>query len=100
MRKILSFNNDWRFIKTSSDSSALLTADSEAVTLPHTWNAADGQDGGNDYYRGTCRYIKEFAAPDMLPGERLYLEFPAAAMKILPGLAGGRSHKRRKNMPP
>ena len=48
MRKILSFNNDWRFIKTSSDSSALLTADSEAVTLPHTWNAADGQDGGND----------------------------------------------------
>lgn len=80
MRKILSFNNDWRFIKTSSDSSALLTADSEAVTLPHTWNAADGQDGGNDYYRGTCRYIKEFAAPDMLPGERLYLEFPAAAM--------------------
>lgn len=23
------------------------------VNLPHTWNAIDGQDGGNDYYRGT-----------------------------------------------
>lgn len=28
----------------------------EPVTLPHTWNAIDGQDGGNDYYRGTCCY--------------------------------------------
>ena len=26
------------------------------VTIPHTWNAFDGQDGGDDYYRGvgTC----------------------------------------------
>lgn len=23
----------------------------EPVTLPHTWNAEDGQDGGNDYYQ-------------------------------------------------
>ena len=22
------------------------------VALPHTWNALDGQDGGNDYWRG------------------------------------------------
>ena len=33
------------------------------MTLPHTWNAADGTDGGNDYFRGTCTYTKEFAAP-------------------------------------
>lgn len=25
-------------------------------TLPHTWNALDGQDGGADYWRGHCRY--------------------------------------------
>ena len=24
----------------------------EAVSLPHTWNAQDGQDGGADYWRG------------------------------------------------
>jgi len=22
------------------------------VTLPHTWNAMDGQDGGGDFWRG------------------------------------------------
>src|ERR1700750_2935591 len=24
-----------------------------AVSVPHTWNAQDGQDGGGNYYRGT-----------------------------------------------
>lgn len=23
----------------------------QTVTLPHTWNNLDGQDGGNDYWR-------------------------------------------------
>ena len=46
------------------------------VTLPHTWNAVDGQDGGNDYWRGTCTYRTEFAAPDFDPEtERVWLEF-------------------------
>ena len=30
------------------------------VNLPHTWNAIDGQDGGNDYWRGTAYYAKAF----------------------------------------
>ena len=34
-----------------------------AVDLPHTWNNIDGQDGGNDYWRGTCIYKTRFAAP-------------------------------------
>ena len=33
------------------------------MDLPHTWNARDGQDGGNDYWRGTCIYRTHFAAP-------------------------------------
>lgn len=46
------------------------------VDLPHTWNALDGQDGGNDYYRGTCRYRTAFAAPQFDRAEqRVYLEF-------------------------
>ena len=45
------------------------------VNLPHTWNNLDGQDGGNDYYRGTCRYEKTFSAPDFSPEETVYLEF-------------------------
>ena len=27
-----------------------------AVALPHTWNNLDGQDGGNDYWRGIGTY--------------------------------------------
>lgn len=26
------------------------------ITLPHTWNALDGQDGGGDYARGCATY--------------------------------------------
>ena len=45
------------------------------VDLPHTWNALDGQDGGNDYYRGTCVYEKTIAKPEFTSGERVYLQF-------------------------
>lgn len=48
---------DWRFTFANGDNSWASPAhdDSgwEKVTLPHTWNAFDGQDGGGDYRRGT-----------------------------------------------
>ena len=48
----------------------------EMVDLPHTWNAKDGQDGGNDYWRGTCTYKKTFASPAFDPAtQAVYLEF-------------------------
>ena len=47
MSKAILLNQNWIFSKEGHD---------EPVTLPHTWNAIDGQDGGNDYYRGTCCY--------------------------------------------
>ena len=46
------------------------------VTLPHTWNALDGQDGGNDYWRGTGTY--EIQLPDPTPGKRQYIEIRGA----------------------
>ena len=48
MRNITKLMNGWYF--TGRDSVRT------AVDLPHTWNAKDGQDGGDDYYRGTCVY--------------------------------------------
>ena len=38
MRKVVCINNDWTFTKQGVQ---------ELVSLPHTWNATDGQDGGN-----------------------------------------------------
>ena len=46
------------------------------VALPHTWNAQDGQDGGNDYWRGVGTY--EIALPDPTDGKRQYIEFKGA----------------------
>ncbi len=46
------------------------------VDLPHTWNSIDGQDGGNDYYRGTCSYRTTFPTPEFdREAQRVYLEF-------------------------
>lgn len=67
MRTKYHFNDGWSFEKPGEEVIP--------VALPHTWNAADGQDGGNDYYRGTCCYNKIFTRPDMKEGEQVYLEF-------------------------
>ena len=60
MRKV--WNDGWQFSKTAGGSEAEQAGNAqlswEAVELPHTWNGTDGQDGGNDYYRGVCRYRK------------------------------------------
>ena len=46
------------------------------VALPHTWNAKDGQDGGNDYWRGVGTY--EIDLPDPTDGKRQYIEIKGA----------------------
>ena len=56
MRTIVNLNKGWQFYKKADLSAVLADGKGEAVDLPHTWNAVDGQDGGNDYYRGTCSY--------------------------------------------
>lgn len=65
MRNIKNINENWVFVKGNEKST---------VNLPHTWNGIDGQDGGNDYYRGKCTYIKEIAKADMPQGEEIYLQ--------------------------
>lgn len=79
MRNIYNFCSDWRFAKTAELPSSL-PSQWEQVTLPHTWNAVDGQDGGNDYWRGTATYCKAFAKPELEPNGRAVLEFLGAAM--------------------
>ena len=75
MRKVEIWNDSWRFVKQAAGFREAACLPGEEICLPHTWNAKDGQDGGNDYYRGTCYYVKEFTAPSLEPGEKAYLEF-------------------------
>ena len=72
---------NWMFY--SHDGSAV------KLNLPHTWNEKDGQDGGNDYWRGTCKYTKTLSKPKFNKEKELvYLQFHgvnASAKVILNG---------------
>ena len=50
----------------------------ETVNLPHTWNATDGQDGNNDYFRGSCCYAKQIVKAELPAADRYYLELRGA----------------------
>ena len=45
MRNILNINQDWIFVKDMNEAPAALPESGEHISLPHTWNAKDGQDG-------------------------------------------------------
>ena len=77
MRNILNINKEWIFVKGLNSVPAALP-EGEAVSLPHTWNAVDGQDGGNDYFRGTCCYAMCFRKADLPENEKYYLEINGA----------------------
>ena len=79
MSKKIVLNTGWTFTKEGH---------SEPVTLPHTWNAVDGQDGGNDYYRGTCTYTTQLPKMELPEGGRAVLQFDGAAMTAVVSLNG------------
>ena len=76
MRKIININNNWHFYKNVSDIHS--TAVYEKINLPHTWNAKDGQDGGNDYFRGTCLYKRVLKLEELPKKQKYYLEINGA----------------------
>ena len=78
MRNIININNGWFFLKATSETPKVVAADAEVVNLPHTWNALDGQDGGNDYFRGSCCYVKTIQKNELPAGDQIYLEINGA----------------------
>ena len=76
MRKIINFNDGWTFYKGTADVNAL--DGGELISLPHSWNAVDGQDGGNDYFRGSCIYTKTLSKSEVPEGMETYLEIQGA----------------------
>ncbi len=78
MREIYSLNEKWAFSGEAADVPEQMPGTWRQVTLPHTWNDIDGQDGGNDYHRGVCYYARELARSDLPEAERYYLEICGA----------------------
>ena len=76
MREIIKINDNWHFWKDVSDVN--MQDGGENISLPHTWNAIDGQDGGNDYFRGTCLYKKHLNFEELPKSDKYYLEINGA----------------------
>lgn len=71
----------WRFNKGDAPGAQNVNFDDSgwpAVTLPHTWNNLDGQDGGSNYYRGIGWYRLHYTVPLAASGRELFLQFDGA----------------------
>ena len=78
MRTILNFNSKWSFTKMATEVPKAIDNKWDFVNLPHSWNAIDGQDGDNDYFRGTAYYAKNFMKTDLPNSDLYYLEIRGA----------------------
>lgn len=78
MRQIMNFNTKWAFSKEASSVPESMPERWYWVNLPHCWNDIDGQDGGNDYFRGTAYYAKEIEKAELPEGKQYYLEIRGA----------------------
>lgn len=78
MREIINVNEKWAFSKEATAVPEAMPERWYWVTLPHTWNGIDGQDGGADYYRGTCYYAKEIEKAELPEASRYFLELCGA----------------------
>lgn len=75
-------NGNWKFTRhnaVGAEKPDYRDTEWESVSLPHTWNGRDGQDGGNDYYRGTGWYRRSLAIDSKFRGKNFYLKFDGAA---------------------
>ena len=77
----INLDSSWRFYRGDvANAQALSYNDStwRSLNLPHTWNNLDGQDGGNNYYRGVAWYRQHFAIPASDSGKQMFLQFDGA----------------------
>lgn len=93
-RTAVSLNAAWRFHFGETPGAEAVAFDDSSwapVNTPHTWNAADGQDGvkksaggvanimkGGDYARGSGWYRRTLKADPAWAGRQVYLQFDAS----------------------
>lgn len=88
-RTEVDLNDDWKFLREDAPDAEQPDFDDsawESVSVPHTWNAKDAQDGGGDqaddpgYYRGTGWYRRHYTPPASFDGQKLWLQFDAVSL--------------------
>ncbi|MGD0464515.1 MAG: glycoside hydrolase family 2 TIM barrel-domain containing protein [Tepidisphaeraceae bacterium] len=81
-RIAIDLNSDWKFIREDvpgAEQSMFDDSSWQSVTLPHTWNNLDGEDGGNDYYRGAGWYRRHLKLDSAELRKTLFLKFDGAS---------------------
>ncbi len=81
---VAELDGEWQFGGKEMDEETAIGADRSAwktVTIPHTWNNVDAEDGGGNYERTSYWYHKEFTPEKKFEGKRIYLEFLGANTK-------------------
>jgi beta-galactosidase len=80
-RTVTSMDAGWQFRRGDVPSAGAADSDTgwDAVTLPHSYNGADGDDGGT-YYRGPAIYRRALTLDRLPAGRRLWLQFDGAAL--------------------
>lgn len=71
-------DGDWQFGGENLGETDALNADYtqwSKVTIPHTWNNKDGEDGGGNYKRTKYWYHKEITIDEDISNKDVYLEF-------------------------
>ncbi len=81
-RKVTNINSDWLF-KFGADTNSAISASADtsswtAISIPHTWNAQDGADGGYNYERGCGWYRKSVTIPEDFANNQIFIEFEGA----------------------
>src|SRR6266540_903027 len=80
-RQRVDLDAGWRFLRADATGAQNPGFDDSAwaaVTVPHTWNARDGEDGGDNYYRGVGWYRRHYTPPASFAGRKLWLQFAGA----------------------
>ncbi len=78
MRQVINLNYKWSFSKAATAVPTQIDNKWDFVNLPHSWNAIDGQDGGNDYFRGTAYYAKMIDKTELPVADKYFLELQGA----------------------
>jgi beta-galactosidase len=80
-RDDINLDSGWRFIRqdvTGAEAVGFVDASWTNLNLPHTWNNLDGQDGGNNYYRGIGWYRRHVMVDGSETNREFFLKFDGA----------------------
>src|SRR5580700_10335789 len=98
-RIAVNLNDGWKFVREDVEGAEETGFDDsswQSISLPHTWNNLDGEDGGNNYYRGPGWYRRHLNIGPDLEGKSIFLHFGAAgsvARVYVNGKLAGPEHK-------